>query len=143
MTDSEKPWLIALGVLSVGFVGYYVYHNDKEEKRQKLQRRVRKTRTLVKDLPGSRDLEEPIVPKSTDEKLSSPRILAQIDSTRTRSSGIFPKSSPTTSKLSLISIRPSNGSEGSRKYPIEYYSLSKKAQWKFRKRNIISLSSVI
>lgn len=138
---SEKPlWPTILGIGAAIGVSYLFLSEEKNKAKRNYK--VRRTRNEI--LPGSRDLEENLLGvKITDEKVSSPIFSANIDSTKARSSGIISGSNSRTSKMTFSSTRPSKGEEERNKYPIHYYSLNKKQQWKFRKKFNLSHQSVI
>lgn len=136
MTDLQKTLAISLGVATIGFlIGRY--SNQRGTRLEKSPR----GRTRTKTLAASREPSEAVRSTKKVEKESLPNVLINSNSTILRRSAKESEGQARTSRNNSKSTVPLT-SVGSIKYPSSYYNLSKKAKWKFRKRQqAISLLS--
>lgn len=126
MNDFEKFMTFIGCVLFFGTIAYSL--SDEDSNHRRLRRR-----TLIKDRTGARDLSESSESNKNTEKLKSPSFSDNAVSTISRSSDSNLRSKFLTSKNTGSCTTPSNNLV-IRKYPEKYYTLSKKAQWKFRQK---------
>jgi len=129
MNENEKI-LVFLGctVLLVGIVSA-LGELGTQKRLPSLERR----RTRINDRTGSRDSSGSDGGIKKVENESSPKYFTKPSSTMSRSTGAEANSKFFTSMKTGKLKTPSN-ILAIRKYPEDYYTLSKKAQWKFRQR---------
>lgn len=133
--SDHKEILILGGIIGGISLGIYLSKKNHLKSRFRSKslgagRKRTKARTDSRDLSGAKRGENKKV-----EKDSTPILSPTTFSSKSRSSVTASVGNERTSKVNVTSTRPVNvfSIEPIRKYPPNYYTLSKKAQWKYRK----------
>lgn len=128
--DFAKFLLVAMGA---GIVIWIISEDEPKKRGQRNAVLKGGRRTLTLDRMVSREPSDPETSNKMVVKESLPNLEATASTMSSRRSIRDSVGSSTTSKKTLISKTPFNDFS-IRKYPYDYYQLSKKQQWKFRQK---------